>query len=179
MDIQKIDGGYRLCLHTQSIHLVRDFNSQESFACAALDFLLEENAKLRAASGGLKKETVHFARFYVPHLVSYETFDVAGVTAPASVQWPDKAASVTFHKRTDIIDGERICRGEEIRKGLMYFHPDSKIESLEEVKKNPNATKILIDNMERNGCDRIIWSRWGNRPVPFNADSMAVMGSPA
>ena len=50
----------------------------------------------------------------------------------------------------------------------MYYHPDSKVEDLKEVEQNPNATDTLIRNIKNNGWDRIIWTRWGNWPQPFN-----------
>lgn len=122
----------------------------------------------------MEKVTKRFARFWSPGSFTAETFTREGVEKD-SVEWPDNAYAVSFHERDYVIDGAETYVGAERQIGPTYYHPDSKVETLEEVKLNPNATRILISNMECNRWERMIWSRWGNWPQPFDASKHAIL----
>lgn len=117
----------------------------------------------------MKKETVYFATYWAPGPFFAESWtrDVDG-DDPGKVPWPENAYCFTLHKRTDVVDGDHRYKGEPKQVGPRYYHPDSKVETLAEVKRNPDATDTLIRNMENNKWEKIVWSRWGNWPQTFD-----------
>lgn len=126
----------------------------------------------------MKRVTKRFVTFMCPGSFVGESYsrDVDDRFSRHDVAWPDNAYAFTLHERTDVIDGQEVFVGKPIQIGPIYYHPDSKVESLEEVRANPNAQRgCLISNMECNGWGQIIWSRWGNWPQPFDAEKMHVM----
>lgn len=124
----------------------------------------------------MHKKLKRFVVFWAPGLFFGEarTQDVESAD-PLAVEWPDDAYAFTMHEREDVVDGEKIYEGEPVQVGPMYYHPDSKIETLEEVKRNPNKGAALVSNMENNGWDHIIWTRWGNWPQPFKEGKSVVL----
>ena len=94
---------------------------------------------------------------------------------PSAVVWPERAYAFTLHQRQEITCDGQVFKGETTQIGPTYYHPDSKVESLDEVKLNPKATSILISNMGCNGWTHIIWSRWGGWPQPFDASKMEIL----
>ena len=96
---------------------------------------------------------------------------------PLSIEWPDNAYAFSLHRQEDVIDGDSTYSGKPEQIGPLYYHPESKIETLEEVKKNRASSKILIDNMEINKWNKIIWSRWNNWPQPYEPEKMEVIPS--
>lgn len=125
----------------------------------------------------MQKTQKTWIRFYTPGSFTAYTWDVDawGEVDPTKVEWPDKAYAFTIHTRTDIEEDGEIFKGKVEQIGVMYYHPDSKIEVLEDVKKNPNSTSTLISNMECNKWDSIVWNRWGNWPQPYEADKATVL----
>lgn len=123
-------------------------------------------------------ETKRWATFWAPGLFVGENWqvDIASMD-PYAIAWPDNAYAVVLCERDDIVDGETRYRGDV--KGdkelIWYYHPDSNVETLEQVKLNPKATRTLIANMECNRWDRIIWTRWGTWPQPFDPARMVVL----
>lgn len=112
---------------------------------------------------------VRFARFLSPGSFTAETWErPVDSLDPAAVPFPDNAYAFTLHERVDVHDGPEVFTGKERQVGPTYYHPDSKVETLDEVRANPNATRILVSNMEINRWDRLIWTRWGNWPQPFD-----------
>lgn len=77
------------------------------------------------------------------------------------IDWPDNAYAFSIHERTDVVDGDAIFTGEPIQIGPLYYHPDSKAETLAQVKRNPKATRTLITNMESNRWSKVVWTRFG------------------
>lgn len=126
----------------------------------------------------MNKVNVFYARFISPGSFVAETW-TAPLTSPdpSSVEWPERAYAFTIHQREDVADGTQRFKGETKRIGPIYYHPDSVVESLEEVAKNPKATSILIGNMKGNGWTHVVWTRWGNWPQPFEADRMQVLSA--
>jgi hypothetical protein len=115
----------------------------------------------------MKKITVLFVQFFYQGLMFAETStqDVENLD-PYSVVWPDHAYAFTMHRREDVIDGKSVYTGVSYQIGGTYYHHDSKVETLDEVRKRPDC-KILIQNMESNGWDLVVWNRFGGFPQPF------------
>lgn len=117
----------------------------------------------------MKKILKHFVTFYSPGSFCADTWteDVCDVS-PDKIKFPDRAYYFTMHKQEDVVDGATVYKGESKQVGPRYYHPDSKVETLEQVRINPKASKTLIENMEYNRWEKIVWSRWGNWPQPFD-----------
>ena len=125
----------------------------------------------------MKKVTKYFVTFFSPGAFVAETSSrEIAAPQPNNIEWPKDAYSFVIDERVDVVDGRKTYKGESKQVGPMYYHPDSKVETLEEVRKNPNATPIPISNMKGNGWDEIIWSRWGNWPQPFDREKHKVLG---
>ena len=124
----------------------------------------------------MQKVTRRYVHFLSPGLVvANDWTQPMESTDPLAVDWPNNAYAFTLHEREDVIDGDAEYRGTPRQVGPMYYHPDSKVETLEEAKRNPNASDILIINMRSNGWGAIIWSRWGNWPQPFDGTNTVVL----
>lgn len=125
----------------------------------------------------MNKQIVYWVRFYSPgSIVNNEwSIDQKNQPKPEDIEWPDNAYCFTINKRVDVIDGDKVYKGEPEQIGPIYYHPDSKVETLDEVNQNPNATDILVRNMECNDWEKIIWSRWNNWPQPFDPSKHVVM----
>lgn len=124
----------------------------------------------------MKKELKRFVTFLAPGAFVGESWtqDIESAD-PMEVTWPTNAYAFTMHEREDVVDGETRYSGKAVQIGPMYYHPDSKIETLEEVKRNPRRGSSLVGNMECNEWDRVIWTRWGNWPQPFRGGEVEVL----
>lgn len=124
----------------------------------------------------MHKRTVHFVIFEAPGSFVAESFkrEVAGPD-PHAVEWPENAYAFRLFRREDVVDGDDAYIGKSVQIGKLYYHPDSKVETLTEARENPKATPTLISNMECNGWEQIVWSRWGNWPQPFEAADAEVL----
>ncbi|ULQ47438.1 hypothetical protein JN531_003940 [Flagellatimonas centrodinii] len=128
----------------------------------------------------MKKITERFATFYSPGLLFAETSTVAvNSLDPLAVKWPNTAYAFTLHEREDVVDGDSRFTGTARQIGPTYYHPDSKVETLAEVRASRPNANVLISNMESNRWDKIIWSRWGNWPQPFEDGKAVVLGASA
>ncbi len=127
----------------------------------------------------MNKVTKTWINFYAPGSFTANewTKDTPENTSPDDVEWPDNAYAFTLHRRVDIVDGGETYNGKPEQIGPMYYHPDSATETLEEVKQNPSATSILVGNMECNRWERIVWTRWGNWPQPFDSEKHRVLAA--
>jgi hypothetical protein len=122
------------------------------------------------------KETVFYACFLSPgSFVAENWTQPIDTPDPRKVGWPENAYAFSIHKREDVIDGERRYEGKAEQVGPLYYHPDSFVQTLDEARANPKASKILISNMEINEWWQIIWTRWGNWPQPFEPDRMEIL----
>lgn len=124
----------------------------------------------------MKKQTKKWVKFYRPGSFYAEDWNVEcnSHPSPENIEWPEYAYCAEMVEREDVIDGEKQYHGDMKKIGPTYYHPDSKVESLEEVKMNPQATEILITNMEANEWDLIVWSRWGNFPQPYDPEKHSI-----
>lgn len=124
----------------------------------------------------MHKETKYFATFNMPGAFfgEQDTREVASLD-PSLVAWPKNAYSFTLSEREDVVDGGTRYAGKAHQVGACYWHPDTVVESLEAVKRNPKANETLIANMECNSWSHIAWSRWDNWPQPFNRKTDVVL----
>lgn len=123
-----------------------------------------------------KKVTKRWARFWSPGSFMGESWDVEiDHLDPTKIEWPDRAYAFSLHTRDDIVEDGETFKGKSKQHGKLYYHPDSKIETMEEARSNPDATEILLQNMESNKWPEIIWARWGGWPQPFDPDKMVVL----
>jgi len=119
----------------------------------------------------MQKITKYWVRFYSPGSFMADTQDgdmSLNPIDPRGVEWPKNAYMFNIYTRTDVHEKKEVYQGKAKQVGFNYYHPDSKVESLGDVYKNPSATKILIDNMRMNNWSHIVWSRWDNWPQPFD-----------
>lgn len=124
----------------------------------------------------MHKRTVYYVTFTAPGAFVAESWKrEVSSPDPHKVEWPGNAYAFTMHKREDAIDGDTVYIGQPQQIGPTYYHPDSKVETLAEVRLNQKATPILISNMECNRWSHIIWSRWGNWPQPFDPAESEVL----
>ncbi|MDD5543858.1 MAG: hypothetical protein PHX83_11850 [Acidobacteriia bacterium] len=118
----------------------------------------------------------YWAEFLTPGFFVGESFK-RDITSPdpMKVKWPKGAYAFSIYEREDVeVDG-KVYHGEAKQVGPLYYHPDSKIETVAEATRNPGATETLIWNMAHNGYKKIIWTRWGNWPQGFDEKEMTIL----
>lgn len=126
----------------------------------------------------MERVTKRWANFYFPgSFVANETERDVESLDPHSVAWPDGAYAFALYERTDLHDGPDTYTGKAKRIGPLYYHPDSKVETLEEVERNHPGERILISNMRCNRWPAVVWSRYGGWPQPFDAAKACVLGA--
>lgn len=124
----------------------------------------------------MKKTIRYFVEFWYPgSFVAESSTSETKIIDPHKIEWPKNAYSFVLYKREDIIDNNKTYKGELEQLGPTYYHPDSIVETLDQVKQNHPKEKILISNMECNKWDSIVWSRWGNWPQPFDTKKTEVL----
>lgn len=124
----------------------------------------------------MEKRTTHYVVFWSPGSFVVNDWTVpVDSPDPRRVQWPDNAYAFRMFKREDVIDGGKTYEGKPEQLGPVYYHPDSAIQSFDEARNNPNASRILLDNMRINGWKQIIWTRWGNWPQPYEPGKMQIL----
>jgi hypothetical protein len=124
----------------------------------------------------MNKVTKHYVQFLSPGTFVGESWN-EGITEqdPNAIAFPDRAYAFRMFVREDVIDRGETYTGKPTQVGPVYFHPESVVESLDQVRRNPMATKTLVSNMEGNGWSHIVWSRWGNWPQPWMPAEMVVL----
>ena len=126
----------------------------------------------------MHKHTVHYVIFWSPgSFVANEQTMTVQTSDPRKVAWPDNAYAFRLFRREDVIDGDKTYEGKPEQIGPIYYHPASVVQSLDEVRANPRATPILLDNMRFNGWEQIIWTRWMNWPQHFDPATMEILTS--
>lgn len=125
----------------------------------------------------MDRVTAKFVRFWSPGLVVANNWErPIDSLDPYAVEWPDNAYAFTLHERVDVHDGPEKFAGKERQVGPMYYHPDSRVETLTEVEaRNAPGDRILIRNMRNNDWPTIVWSRWNNWPQPFDGSKCCVL----
>ncbi len=125
----------------------------------------------------MHKTTQHWVEFLSPGFITGETREIKIDHSDASaVKWPQDAYAFRLYRQPIIDDGVEVYRAEKRQIGPLWYHPDSKIETLDQVKKRPGES-ILINNMEGNNWPQIIWTRWGNWPQPYDPETTKIMPS--
>jgi hypothetical protein len=119
----------------------------------------------------------YFVKFYTPGTIVSDTWS-EDIDSPevSKIKWPKNAYCFeVYEQAVTTVDGEELS-GTAKQIGPTWYHPDSKIETLAEVKKMRPGERILISNMEGNGYKAVIWTRWGNWPQPYDPKTCAVFG---
>lgn len=108
----------------------------------------------------MHKVTKYFARFFSPGTFVADDWRVEVPSPnPEAIAWPTRAYCFQVVKREDIVDDGAVFTGKEERVGPTYYHPDSKVEHLAQVKLRADC-HILARNMECNDWPFVVWSRW-------------------
>lgn len=124
----------------------------------------------------MEKRTTHYVVFWSPgSFMANDWSQPVDSPDPRKVAWPDNAYAFRMFKREDVIDGGKTYEGKPEQLGPIYYHPDSAIQSLDEARSNPRASRTLISNMECNDWKQIIWARWQNWPQPFDPAEMVIL----
>lgn len=126
----------------------------------------------------MEKRIKYFVKFYTPGIIVAETSrrEISDPD-PYKIEFPDYAYCFDILKREDVIDqtNGNEYQGKEERIGKRYYHPDSTIRTLEDIKKFSPHEKILISNMEINKWDKIIYTRWANWSQPFDEEKDLIL----
>jgi hypothetical protein len=119
----------------------------------------------------------YWIKFYAPGSFTANVWiiECEELPKPEEVEIPENAYAFEIYKREDIEKDGKIYKGEAKQVGKQYYHPDSEVTTLEEVRKHPKTTDILISNMECNKWDSVIWTRWGNWAQPFNKEKISIV----
>jgi hypothetical protein len=125
----------------------------------------------------MRKRISYWIEFFAPGPFVAETWqvDCPADTKPERVVFPDSAYAFKLWKREDRVEGDKLFRGDPEQIGPTYYHPDSKVETLQMVESHPRGNEILISNMKCNKWDSVIWTRWRNWPQPFNSKTMQII----
>lgn len=127
-----------------------------------------------------QKEKKYWIEFYSPgsFVSNTRTVSVQSLPEPEDVVFPMNAYAFTLNERERITHSDKIYDEKPKQIGPMYYHPDSKITTLKEVKSGNTPGEIgpaLISNMENNGWESIIWTRWGNSVQPFDSEKIEII----
>jgi len=125
----------------------------------------------------MKKVKEYWIVFYSPGTIVANTWskDIEKPVKPENVEWPDNAYAFELCERENIIENDETYKGKVI-KSKMYYHPNSKLSTLKEIKAtNDRRDATLIRNMENNNWNRVIFTRWGNWPQPYKPEEMEVI----
>ncbi len=123
----------------------------------------------------MNKFTTRYAQFWAPGLFFGESW-TKELCMNETPEWPGNAYAYQLWEREDIDDGETY-KGTPRKVGKLIYHPDSTIASIEDIRaaRTPIAPgPALLRNMEINKWDKVIWTRWGNWPQPWEPDRMEV-----
>ncbi len=119
----------------------------------------------------MEKVTEHYAQFYFPGMIVADTSNKKVESRdPYKVVIPKGAYCFRLFSRDVVIDGKKRYEGENYDYTGMFYRSDAVVMSLKEVKAHKPEERILISNMEGNGWNRIIFSKFGDRlgwPQPF------------
>lgn len=121
------------------------------------------------------RQVVHYAKFEPEGCAPSQEVLSAEPEALQNVVWPEAAVAFTLFARADEVIGGEVWRGLAKRiNSVRYYHPDSTVLSLAEVRQRP-ASGYLVANMERNELSHVVYTRFGDDPQPFFPEHMVVM----
>lgn len=125
----------------------------------------------------MKKVTKYWVQFWTTGAMFGEqwTVDLEKKTNPEDIEFPKNAYAFSLHKRTDLIDSKKTYNGKSEQIGKLYYHPDSKVTDINETKNHPNSSATLISNMRGNNWNKVVWTRWGNWPQPFDGRKVTIL----
>ncbi|MBC8550175.1 MAG: hypothetical protein H8D23_11070 [Candidatus Brocadiales bacterium] len=122
----------------------------------------------------------HWVEFFHTGIFTadYSRKDLNGATHPLNIQFPDNAYAFKMYSREDVVEGNKTYKGEKRQQGKLYYHPDSRITTLDQVKNDLPSDQVgpaLISNMECNDWESVIWTRWMSWPQPYDYDKMEIL----
>ena len=121
----------------------------------------------------MKSEVKMYVEFYFPGIfVSESSIKEINSLDPKLIEWPKHAFAFKLFKREEATINGKTLRGDMEAVSGMYYTPDSKVETLEEVKESHPQERILISNMTYNDWNKIVWI--GNNAQPFNDEKDAI-----
>jgi len=123
----------------------------------------------------MKKTTKYFREFWYRGIIVGEQYLEEVEKIDLNIIWPKGAYAVAFYEREDIVDKGKTYKGNLKQIGKLLYHPDSKIETLKQVKVNHPEKRILIENMETNNYKSIIWTRFEDWPQPFDEKETEIL----
>lgn len=99
---------------------------------------------------------------------------------PEAVKFPDGAYAFVLRQHNEVeIDGVIYRSAETQSTPFTYYHPDSCLKTLDEVLADPRSGPYLASNMRVNRWDRVVYTRYGNWPQPFDPASTVILGKTA
>lgn len=114
--------------------------------------------------------TRYYAEFQYPGTFLSES-STRAVDDPQSIEWPERAYSCrTFARTVMVIDGE------ELRGKARDYSPTTyrgEVFDLERVKREHPDKRILIQNMQGNGYDRVVRTAFGQL-FPINDTDIVI-----
>lgn len=94
---------------------------------------------------------------------------------PEEIEWPKNAYAFQFIEWHEIkIDGI-FLRSKTEELFPIYYHPDCKIMSLSDIKREMPEEKNLIENMIANGWEKVIFTPFGNYPRSYDERDFVVL----
>lgn len=125
----------------------------------------------------MEKVTVRYARFLTKgSFFAEEWTELVSSADPNDVVFPDGAYAFTMNERVDVVDGDDVYTGKASQIGPMYYHPDSKVVTFDELmSRNDPRDRILLENMRCNGWSSMIYTRCGDWPQPYKKESMKIL----
>lgn len=129
----------------------------------------------------MKKSYSYWIEYHTPGLIVGESYTVDCDVPPSweDIRFPDNAYAATLWQREDVIDGAEVYRGQPERIGKQfYYHPDSRITTLEQLKNGDHGFEVgpaLLSNMRCNRWDAVVWSRWGDWPQPYDPEDIEIL----
>lgn len=127
----------------------------------------------------MRKQKIYRIQFLQPgSFVANERWELFTTKPdPRSVHFTERDYAFQIFEREDVIDDAGgTFKGKESALGPVYYHPDSKLETLDEIKaRNDPRDKILISNCVTNGWSTLILTRWGHWPQPYDPNTHAIL----
>lgn len=123
----------------------------------------------------------HWVTFYAPGSFTANTWRVDVKSEHHPVDWPDNAYAYQRRERKTLVSEGLEFKSDAQDVGPLVYHPDSVTTTIEQVRAGDTPGDpggVLLRNMEWNGWDKVIWTRWGNWPQPWKPDAMVIDGQP-
>lgn len=122
----------------------------------------------------MKKTKETYLEFMYPGVITaeYSQKKVEG-REPKKLEWPDGAYAAQYFDIYTIEDEGHVYKTRRENLSPLYYKPDAKVMTVEDVEREMPNEKILISNMKCNKWDKVVFSRFGDRyswPQVFSKD---------